>query len=443
MRSPAIQMLADAIAAALLAGRWAERPMIDRTTRAIADPARQRWARPLVRRVLTEFPEAPIDAPRALAAFVAADDWHNTTVGLTVRRWTVSPVRMRPGSPGTRHWRVPVLDAVADLAGLLRLSTDELDWFAGLTHPPRGGTSSHYRYRWLAKASGGHRLLEIPLPRLAAVQRHVLRAILEPIPPHDAAHGFRRGRSAATHAALHAHRQTVLRLDLESFFATVTAGRVYGLFRTVGYAEPVAHVLTGLLTTVTQRSARLSAPREGSSAARPDDRARLDAALRTPHVPQGAPSSPALASLCLYRLDRRLTGLAAALPGEVRYSRYADDLVFSGDDGGLLRAGQLVAAIVADSGLRVAPAKTRAIPRSARQTVTGLVVNDHVAVRRPEIDRIRAIVHDARIHGPAAANLADRPEFRDHLLGLVSWVAATGTPRALAIAAEARLIVWQ
>jgi hypothetical protein len=47
-----------------------------------------------------------------------------------------------------------------------------------------------------------------------------------------------------------------------------------------------------------------------------------------PHLPQGAPTSAALANLCAFRLDLRLDGLAQVLGA--RYTRYADDIVLSG-----------------------------------------------------------------------------------------------------------------
>ena len=79
---------------------------------------------------------------------------------------------------------------------------------------------------------------------------------------------------------------------------------------------------------------------------------------RRPHLPQGAPTSPALANLCAFRLDRRLSGLAEA--AGARYTRYADDLAFSGDVpfGRMAeRFSVQVAAIVAEEGFSVAARK--------------------------------------------------------------------------------------
>jgi hypothetical protein len=138
---------------------------------------------------------------------------------------------------------------------------------------------------------------------LKAAQRRVLREVLDHVPAHDAAHGFVAGRSARSHAAAHAQSAVVVRLDLEDFFASVTASRVFGIFRTAGYAEGVAYELTALCTNVVPRGEWAALPRPS------DDLIaahwRLGRRLATPHLPQGVPTSPALASLATFMLDRR------------------------------------------------------------------------------------------------------------------------------------------
>src|SRR5690606_23897215 len=128
----------------------------------------------------------------------------------------------------------------------------------------------------------------------------------------------------------------------------------------------------------------------------------LAARLRIPHLPQGAPTSPALSNLIAHGLDRRLTGLAAAR--EATYTRYADDLAFSG-------TGQppgpdfarLLHRIIAGEGFEPDPEKFRSRGPGSSHRVTGIVVNRHPNLTRTEHDRLRATLHDAVLHGPVAA----------------------------------------
>ncbi len=249
------------------------------------------------------------------------------------------------------------------------------------------------------------------------------------MPAHDAAHGFTRGRSVRTHAALHAGQTAVLHLDLRDFFASVSAGRVYGIFCTIGYAPRVAHVLTGLCTNTVPGSVRDAFARP---TARPliQPRFRLDRQLATPHLPQGAPTSPALANLAAFGLDRRLAGLAAA--SDLAYSRYADDLTFSGT--ALTHRGRrsfvgLAARIAAEEGFRLHPDKSTLRTASQRQLVTGVVVNATPNVARDEYDRLRAILHrlatDPHDEPPTGA----RVDLQAHLRGRAAWVTSLNPRR--------------
>ena len=118
----------------------------------------------------------------------------------------------------------------------------------------------------------------------------------------------------------------LLRLDLQDFFPAFPAARVQALFRTLGYPETVADRLGGICTNAVHADVWSGRPLE--IGAREWQEART--LYARPHLPQGAPTSPALANLTAYRLDCRLSGLARTA-GAV-YTRYADDLAFSGGE---------------------------------------------------------------------------------------------------------------
>jgi hypothetical protein len=257
----------------------------------------------------------------------------------------------------------------------------------------------------------------------------VLRGILDVIPPHPDAQGFRRGHSPLTNARRHTGQEVLIGFDLEDFFTSVPASRVYGIFRATGYPEGVAHQLTALCTNVVPQHERAhlgptATPRD---VARRD---RLHRRLATPHLPQGAPTSPMLANLAAFGLDRRLSALAIAAGAS--YSRYADDLTFSGGkrllaDAQPFRA--LVAEIIEDEGFRLNRRKSRLTTRAGCQTVTGIVVNEHPNPGRREYDALRATLRDAALRGPTQANRAGLPDFRAHLLGRIGWFAQLNPAR--------------
>jgi RNA-directed DNA polymerase len=395
-----------ALASAFLSGKWEEQPMWARG-RAVYGFA-PRWLRRVVREVLVAYPHPPADRPRELAEFIAFALRDNRPPH-PVRYPLVSPRMVRT------PWPVPRIDTTGELADRFELDAGQLAWLAdvrGLERHVQSERLRNYRYALIPRPGGPPRVIEKPKLRLKEIQRRILHEILVWIPAHAAAHGFVPGRSALTHAARHAGRPAVLRVDLEDFFASVTAARVYGIFRTAGYPEAVAHALTGLCTN----ACRLDVPTP------------LRRRLATPHLPQGAPTSPALANLAAQALDRRLAGLGA------NYSRYADDLTFSGGHRirGLLPA---IAAIARDEGFRVNPRKTRLMSSGRRQTVTGIVVNGRPNVARAEYDRLKAALHNAVRDGPGELD-------RDALLGRIAWVASLNPARGRKLRSTFATIDW-
>jgi hypothetical protein len=345
----------------------------------------------------------------------------------------------------TNRWGLPVLHDLGALADLLDVTDDVLDWFADpkrLARTTSDAPLQHYRVRHRVSASGAIRVLEAPKHRLRRIQRLLLNEVLAQIPPHAAARGFRPGGSVRSYASPHAGRPVVLRLDMEAFFASVSVARVYGIWRSAGYPEPVAHQLAGLTTSVLPLAAWRAIPRPG------DERLlaahwRLGRRLAAPHLPQGAPTSPALANLAAFGLDLRLTALARSWGG--RYTRYADDLAFSGGPGwrhGTSRILDTIEEIVRDEGFRLNRRKTGVMPRGGRQVLGGLVVNESPRVPRHEVDLLRAIVHNCRVHGPSSQNRAGVPAFEEHLRGRIAWVAQHDPARGARLLADLEAVDW-
>jgi len=345
-----------------------------------------------------------------LAARLSRDRWFRDHGADRVRPWRLLPSQptMVPRWPG-----LPLLhdlSGVADWLGYVPIG--ELEWMAGLSfrEPEPDSRRGHYTHRWVPRTQGPPRLLASPKPKLKAIQHSILRGILDRVPMHEAAHGFRSGRSIRTFAEPHVGQACVLRADLADFFPSIRFGRVAAFFETAGYPAPVAAALAGLCChsapRVLVREARLPA--------------RLASVMQRPHLPQGAPTSPALSNAIAFRLDRRLAGLATA--AGARYTRYADDLAFSGGDEVRRCARRFldrVAEIVLDEGFALNYRKTRVMPSCLRQRIAGVVVNERTNTVRPLYDELKAILHRWETRGWNAC-AGDDPVFAERLRGRIA-----------------------
>lgn len=342
---------------------------------------------------------------------------------------------MQPADGRPKSWNVPRFVTVSDLAERLNVTVGELEWFANV----RGfgaGKLGHYHQRWLRKADGSHRLIESPKQRLKAIQRAILREILEKIPAHEAAHGFCAGRSIVSFAGPHAGKAMVLKMDLRAFFPTFRFTRVQHLFLTAGYPEMVARLLAGLCVNRCGPALINELPLEERS------RARL--VYGKAHLPQGAPTSPALANLCAFNLDCRLSGLAKSAGAS--YTRYADDLIFSGEDEFARNAHRFLIyamAIALEEGFEINTRKTRFMRPGVSQSVAGLTVNAHPNVNRKEFDQLKAILTNCARHGPESQNRNRLSNFKAHLEGRVGFVAMVNKAKGDKLKGIFEKIEWE
>ena len=436
--------IARGLAAAVLAGPWSSAEIAARLGTALR--RERKWQVSVADRVVAHFGTgAPPPTQLRLVRFIVSDAafekccrvlWcRSRETALDLQDLPRAPMSPAPAILGIE--KLPPLTTPGELARWLELEPAELEWLADCRgregqRPP--GPMRHYRYVWLQKTSGRARLLEIPKQRLKAVQRRILDGILALVAPHEAAHAFRAGRSTVTCASPHAGQRVVLRIDLRDFFPSIPAGRVQALFHTVGYPEAVARLLAGLCTN--------SAPDDAFEDGRGNP-GGSETRFTAPHLPQGAPTSPAVANLCAYRLDCRLGGLARKMG--FNYTRYADDLVFSGGrdfERNLSRFRIFVCAIVLNEGFSIRRRKTRVMRSGARQEIAGVIVNRHTNVPRDEFDQLKAVLFNCARSGPAGQNRAGLESFREHLLGRVAYVAMVHPQRGARLREMFERIDW-
>ena len=314
--------------------------------------------------------------------------------------------------------KLPFINKHTQLADAVNLSVPQLK---ALCYQREVATNIPYTHFTINKRNGTPRQIWSPIPRLKFVQRWILENILNNLTTHGAAHGFVRGKSIVTNAAVHSNSALLIKLDVKDFFPSVHWRRVKGVFRHAGYPEQIATLLALLCT----ESPRQMVQQNGKT---------YYVALSDRALPQGAPTSPALTNIVCLNLDRRLTGLADKMG--LRYSRYADDLTFSlpanststenatqpSDHNQLI--GQLLGSvhkILREEGFILNDDKTRIIRMGNQHTVTGMVVNGEGVPRVPrKIKRmLRAALHNLDL-GQSLRN----GETIDTLSGYAAWIAS-------------------
>jgi RNA-directed DNA polymerase len=331
---------------------------------------------------------------------------------------------------------LPLFQNPSELAAWLGLPVGRVAWLVHRCEEgqrPRDVRSAHYHFRWAKKRTGSYRLIEAPKPMLKAIQRRLLREILDQVPVHSMCQGFVIGRSIRTNAEPHTGQRVVVKLDLENFYSTVGHSRVVAIFRSLGYSREAAIWLAGLTTSSIPANMDV-----------PDNNLSLLNVYRGRHLPQGAPTSPALANLSAFSLDLRLAGLSRKF--QAQYTRYADDLTFSGPQRflyGLPVFLPLVGKIIKAERFRLHPAKRQIRRSNQQQKVTGVVVNTHVNIDRAEYDRLKALLTNCRRHGAKSQNRDSHDDFAQHVLGRIGHVKHLNPHKGDKLLGMFRLIDWQ
>ena len=224
----------------------------------------------------------------------------------------------------------------------------------------------HYRNIFIPKHDGSKRKLSIPDLILKRVQRSIADNILADYPISRYAMAYTKGSSVQKNASLHVGKQKILKLDIDGFFDHITYSTVKDcVFCKENYSEPIRILLTMLC-------------------------------YYKESLPQGAPTSPAITNIIMYDFDEKIGKYCEE--NNISYTRYCDDITFSGDFD-----EKLVISFVKDElrelGLFLKSRKTAVIPKTKRQTVTGIVVNEKIGLTKEYKNKIRQEIYYIKKYG--------------------------------------------
>jgi hypothetical protein len=303
--------------------------------------------------------------------------------------------------------QLPLIRSALQLANDMDISLSELKW---LTYHRNTATINHYQNFTIPKKTGETREISAPKPKLRKVQTWIKENILDQLAVHDAAYGFVTGKSTVDNASHHIGKDAVVKFDLKDFFPSVTFVRVRGLFESFGYSRAISTLFALICTEPPRKEVEFNGK-------------MYYVAMNERLLPQGACTSPSITNLLCKRLDDKLTQLAA--DKGFTYTRYADDLTFSGDGEALKKIGSLmnsVRSIVCYEGFIINEEKTRVLRAGRRQRVTGIVVNQKANLTRKDIRNFRALLHNVEQKGLEGENHRNHPHFWNYINGYVSYV---------------------
>jgi hypothetical protein len=208
------------------------------------------------------------------------------------------------------------------------------------------------------------RHIDNPSEELKRIQTKILKRLLLPVELPHFLFGAVSNRCVRKHAAEHLGSRLVVKMDVKSYYPNVTTHHVYAVWtKVLGYAPAIASLLTALTTYEW-------------------------------HLPQGAPTSPALANLFLASIYEPVLAFCSAT--EIKATAWVDDLIFSGAEARSVM--ELVRQTLADNGFKLSPKKRFILKGCKPKIITGVRLGaGRIRVPKEKLHDIRAAIHKLEI----------------------------------------------
>ena len=257
--------------------------------------------------------------------------------------------------------------------------------------------SSHYKRVKIPKKNGSFRELSVPDEVLKKIQTAIANKILAYEPISKYAQAYKPGASVQRNASYHIGKKKILKLDIKHFFDSILYSTVKDkCFPAERFSEPIRILLSMLCYN-------------------------RDA------LPQGAPSSPIITNIIMRDFDEKVGDFCKER--NISYTRYCDDMTFSGDfdEKPII---EFVKAELFAYGYLLNSKKTTVVSSSGRQVVTGVVVNEKMTCPAEYKSKIRQEVYFCKKYGVEnhlqhIHYTGDIRAYVQSLLGRVSFVLQT------------------
>lgn len=204
--------------------------------------------------------------------------------------------------------------------------------------------SSYYRQFHLRKKRGGFRIINVPYPSLDILQKKIYLYLKERFKPSESVYAYVPGKNAIENAKQHVTSKELLTLDIIDFFGSITSKRILAGLINIGINSSIASIIASLCCL--------------------NDR-----------IPQGSSASPILSNIIFYPIDKRLNLLAIKF--NLVYSRYADDLFFSGETIPN-KFKSYVHEILKDYNFAINEEKTKLKKKNSKKIITGVSITNGI-----------------------------------------------------------------
>ncbi|MDD4215048.1 MAG: retron St85 family RNA-directed DNA polymerase [Bacteroidales bacterium] len=250
---------------------------------------------------------------------------------------------------------LPVIQTISDFSKITHISKYTI-------YQLSYNADKHYKTYPIKKKSGKPRIINQPSRKLKALQSWILVNILNELKVSSSCKGFEKGSSTVDNVEPHKGANTILTIDLKDFFPSIKRNQVYTIFKIAGYNKTISTILTNICTY-------------------------------NGILPQGSPCSPKLANLVAWSLDLRIQGYVGKRG--INFTRYADDLSFSGlSPGKIVKIIPMIKTIIEDEKFNINKKKTRVAGAARAKKITGLIIsNDTYGIGKQKYLELRSKIY--------------------------------------------------